>query len=252
MNVQNEPEMDANDTLVKRAFERPEWYLTRTEFNIAIRVETIAEFVGRESWESILDIGCGNGSLSLHLLNADNHLTLLDRSKTMLEIASSRIPAALSSRVEKINSDFMQAQFQPHSFDLIICVGVLAYIADRREFVARLKSLLKPGGSLILECTDGSHFFSRLDRAYQALRDMLKPLRLETVIRPSAEVEAICRDTGFKLCQSYRYTMPLPVMARLMSQKASYKFVRSLFGAAARNRFPKLGNECVYHFKTPR
>src|SRR5258708_3026454 len=189
MNVESKPEADNNDALVMRAFEQPEWYLTRTEFNITIRIETIAEFVGRESWESILDIGCGNGSLSLHLLNADNHLTLLDRSKTMLKIASSRIRGGLSSRVDKVNGDWMQGKFQPHSFDLIICVGVLAYIADRREFVGRLKTLLKPGGSLILECTDGSHFFTRLDRAYEVLRNLIKPLRLQTVVRPSAEVE---------------------------------------------------------------
>ena len=76
-------------TVIKRAFEQPQWYLTKTAYNIKVRIETIKEFVNGQSPKNILDIGCGDGSLSLHLLTTDNHITLLDRSKRMMEIACS-------------------------------------------------------------------------------------------------------------------------------------------------------------------
>ena len=239
-----------NLSKIKEAFEQPQWYLQRTAFNIAIRVETVREYVSGPP-ESVLDIGCGDGSLSSGLLNDCNRLTLLDQSQTMLALARSRIPEELTGQVETVNANFMDAQLAPRSFDLILCVGVLAYVenADLREFIERIKSLLKPGGSLIIECTDCAHFVSHLVVAYSGLRNWMKPNRMRTVVGSSAHLMAICRDLGFELSGSFRYCLPLAPFNKLMSQKISYKAVRLLFGTATASRNAFLGNECVYHYR---
>jgi ubiquinone/menaquinone biosynthesis C-methylase UbiE len=239
-----------NASKIKQAFEEPQWYLQKTAFNIAIRVETVREYITGPH-ESILDIGCGDGSLSAGLINGQNRLTLVDQSQTMLGIARARIPEALLSRVQTINASFMDAPLEAQSFDLILCVGVLAYVERRRDFIAKIKSLLRPGGSLIIECTDSRHFVSHLVVAYSKFRNWMNPGRMRTVLGSSADLLAICRDLGFELCGSFRYSMQMPIVSKIMSGKVTYKSVRYIFGTAAHNRNSSLGNECIYHFKHP-
>lgn len=243
--------MSDNTTLIRQAFEQPEWYLKATAYNIKLRAETIAEFLKTDNIGSVLDIGCGDGSLSRGLLNANNRLTLVDASQTMLKIARSRIPEELGWRVQTINREFMGAALEPQSFDLILCVGVLAYVEDRKAFIARIKSLLKPGGSVIVECTDGVHWVNKLVVAYHRFRRWLRPAQMQTVVLPSAQVVAIFEGLGFKMHGSFRYSLPLPIMRKLMSQRIKYQMIRRIFGSETRNRRAWMGNECIYHFKCP-
>jgi 2-polyprenyl-3-methyl-5-hydroxy-6-metoxy-1,4-benzoquinol methylase len=243
-----------NATHIKDAFEQPQWYLQRTAFNITVRAETVAEFLNDiPRCNSILDIGCGDGSLSLRLLNSNSHVTFLDQSQTMLNIVRSRVPGEFSSQISTLNTGFMEARMEPESFDLIICVGVLAYIQlqDRRDFISKIKNLLKPGGSLILECTDGPHIISRIGRGYTRLAKIFKPSKMRTIVGASAAVLAVCRELKFELHGSYRYSMPLPVVSTWMSQKGRYKSIRRIYGTAKTNRLAWLGNECLYYFKLP-
>lgn len=233
----------------KQAFENPQWYLSRADFNIRIRSETVGEFLNGTGFENILDIGCGDGSLSLPLLNGQNHLTLLDQSQPMLSVAGSRVPGELALRVQLINKDFMEATLASQSFDLVLAVGVLAFIERRREFIVRIKSLLKPGGSVIVECSDGAHFISRSLLVYDAVRKRMRGRTMQTVVEPSSDLLALFRDLGFELCGSYRYTLPLPVVRKFSSSGFKYKWIRWLFGSARQNRNRWLGNECLYHFQ---
>src|SRR5438445_8258396 len=225
-----------NETQIRRAFEQPQWYLGGTAYNIRIRAETVAGFGNNARFDNILDIGCGDGSLSLPLLNGANRLTFLDRSQAMLSIARSRVPASFSANVRSINADFMEAELGHHNFDLVIAVGVLAYVERRRAFVERIKALLRPGGSLIIECTDVSHFISRLILTYHALRRSLKSTQLRTVVGSSSELLAICEGVGFERCRPYRYSLPLPVIRKLMTQNLSYRAIRLIFGTATHSR----------------
>jgi len=241
--------IDANENKIKRAFERPQWYLTQAGYNIRIRAETVKEFAKDARIENILDIGCGDGSLSLDLLDENRSLTLLDRSKAMLNIASSRIPKALHSRVQILNEDFVTAQLPPQTFDLVVCVGVLAYVDPLRPFLTKIVSLLAPGGIAIVECSDGSHFVRRLSRAYGALRLKLGAGDFQTVVRPSSEVVKEFASLGFDRFGSFRYCQPFPVIRKLFSQAMSYNAIRLIYGTAAHSRAQQLGSECLYCFK---
>src|ERR1700722_1685685 len=137
--------VDKRDEVIKEGVERPQWSLTKTAYNIRVRIETIKEFLGDRKPENILDIGCGDGSLSLHLLGKSNRITLLDRSTSMLNIAKSSVSTEAQERVTIVNDDFMSAPLKEKSFEMILCVGVMAYIDDRRAFVQKIVSLLKPG-----------------------------------------------------------------------------------------------------------
>jgi len=240
---------DVNQMTIKRAFERPEWYLQKTAYNIKIRVETVKHFVRGAKPKNILDIGCGDGSLSLPLLDRSNRLTLLDRSKSMLDIAFSRLPEGSSDRVTLCNEDFLTAQLPPHSFDLILCVGVLAYVEKLGPFLSRIVSVLAPGGTIIVECSDGKHFIGRAYRAYGTLRRKLGAEDFETACRSSAEVVAAFKELGYEVGNSFRYSLPLPIVRKLLPQSVSYGTIRFVYGTAAQSRAAWLGSECLYRFE---
>ena len=237
------------ETASKTAFERPRWYLDKTAYNIKIRAETLAEFAKDVRPRAILDIGCGDGSLSLPLLSEENTLTLLDRSREMLSIAATQVPRHSIDHVRFQNEDFMDSDIRHESYDLIICVGVMAYIRDRTAFVRKLYSVLKPEGILIMECTDSAHFVSAINRVYEAVRIGLGGARFPTVTGSSADLLEILRKSGFVLTGSFRYSLVVPAIRRFVSQNFCYKAIRAVYGTFANNRAARLGNECLFRLE---
>lgn len=235
--------------LIKRGFEQPAWYLRKRSFNIRLRAEIAQEFLGGRRFQNILDIGCGDGSISVPLLKTHNRLTLLDLSSTMLDIARSRVRAELRPQMSAVNEPFMQASLPQAPFDLIISIGVLAYVEDTRGFVTRIASLLAPGGYVLMECTDSSHFVNYLGRILGRMRNLLVRSEVPLSLHTSSEVEAIFRDLGFLQCGAFRYSLPPPGVRRILSHNSLYRMVRVLHGTAAHNRMPRLGDECLYCFR---
>ena len=115
--------------------------------DIRIRTETVQEFTRGRTFQSILDIGCGNGSISLPLLTPERRLTLLDISSNMLATAREKIPTNLINHVELVNEGFMKASFEPGTYDLVLCLGVLAHVDSPADVIAKVARILKPAGA---------------------------------------------------------------------------------------------------------
>src|ERR1039458_7265327 len=158
--------------LVKAAFERPQRYLDKRRCDIRIRAETVRSFTAGQTFTRVLDVGCGDGSISLPLLSQATRMTLLDLSSGMASIAQSNVPQGFAENVEVRNEDFMTASFDSSCFDLIVCLGVLGHVDSPEEFIKKLSALLRPAGRLILEFTDSRHFMGRLVRMMNRLREI--------------------------------------------------------------------------------
>jgi len=236
-------------TETREAFENPDWYLRSRGFNIRIRTDIVRSFAQNLECKRVLDIGCGDGSISLPLLTQHNRLTLLDLSSTMLSIARSRVSEKLVDRVDTVNKSFMEVKLEPESYDLILCLGVLAYVEDLPAFCSKLVSLLAPGGLLIVECTDSSHFIYYLTSSYVKLRGLVMRPRVPLCLRSAAVVENMFWKLGLRRQASYKYALPLPVIRKCFSQAFQYRTTRSLFGSPLSNRNSWLGNECIYSFR---
>ncbi len=227
---------------VRAYFEKPAAYLGR-QADIRIRAEAVQHFVGGKECNRILDIGCGDGSISLPLLKGDNSLTLLDLSESMLSVVRSRIPPGHSNAVQLLHGDFMGLNFQPDSYDLIICLGVLAHVDSPARFIQKIATLLTPGGSLILEFTDARHFVGRMTRLVLDLRHLLKPPRYPVNLFSAKEVATLCGAAGLRLESVFRYTWwALPWM---FSQETLYKTMRLVYGSPVRSKNSWLGNEYI-------
>ena len=238
-------------------FERPNrYYLNRRQYDIKLRAEVVKYFADRLDYKRVLDIGCGDGSVSLPLLRPDSRITLVDLSSAMTEIASARIPRELVGNVELRNEDFMKGAFEPEGYDLIICIGLLAHVENPRDLIAKVAGSLRPGGRLILEFSDSAHFVWRFTelvqkamRAFAGLIGFMPaggPPRYHTNLLTCAGVSESLAENRLTLISVYRHAVwGLPGVHRLFSQATMYNAVRVIFGSAERNRNAWLGNEYI-------
>jgi tRNA (cmo5U34)-methyltransferase len=100
---------------------------------------------------SVLELGCGTGNLSLHLLARFPRaaLTFVDASPEMIALTRSRLERESSAATPAI--DFLAQRFEEldapaASFDLVVSSISLHHVDDKARLYASLRSLLTAGG----------------------------------------------------------------------------------------------------------
>ena len=236
----------AKSAQVKSVFENVPHYQNSRYVDIRLRTEAAKIYAAHVDWHELLDIGCGDGSISVPLMTPSSRLTLLDLSSNMLATAAGRIPEEFVANVKLRNENFMTASFAPRSFDLIVTVGVVAHVESPEEFVAKIVGLLKPRGSLIIEFTDALHFVGRVSRFFGWLKELVAPAKYSTNRLGFSRMSRIFADNGLRLESVFRYaTIPIPGVERLVDNRTLYKIVKSVFGEPGENRNAFLGNEYI-------
>lgn len=145
----------------------------------------------------LLDIGCGYGYF-LEMAAARGYAAYgVDIVKEACVRAAAR-PGV----VRVFCGDLASADFKPESFDAVTLWDVLMVQADPAEAAARVKDLLKPGGTIAVRDRNAS-FQAGLCRAYRAAR---VPARLMGIQNPSvfhpftftaASLRALLKGAGF-------------------------------------------------------
>jgi SAM-dependent methyltransferase len=106
-----------------------------------------------EPGERVLDVGCGNGAVSLEAARAvgsSGRVTGLDLSAPMLEVARRR------TEEQGIDVDFVQGDAQVASFDQLFDVVVsrfgVMFFDDPEAAFANLAQATRPGGRMCFVC----------------------------------------------------------------------------------------------------
>lgn len=240
------PGRDSKSDQVRSVFENAPHYLNSRQVDIRVRTETVRAVASSLSWQRLLDVGCGDGTISLQLLTPTSHLTLLDLSASMAKLAQANIPEGFVGNVEVRNEDFIAASFNPASFDLIVSVGVMAHVDSPDEFISKLVSLLRPGGSLILEFTDSRHIVGRFGRFSGRLKEVVAPSKYPTNRLSFPEVAQLFSNHQMRLVSVFRYaTIPIPGIEKLLTHGMLYRIVKLIFGRCGKNTTSWLGNEYI-------
>lgn len=113
----------------------------------------------------VIEIGCGNGVLSLYAATLGCRVVGLDISSTAVEAATTGAARLGVRHVRFVAADF--ERFTPaDQVDAIFSFGVLEHLQDDHRAVARMVDLLRPGGKLLLRVPTAS---ALLHRARMAL-----------------------------------------------------------------------------------
>jgi SAM-dependent methyltransferase len=240
------PLTNSRSVQVRSVFENVPRYLNSRQVDLRMRTEAVKHFTSHVRWRTLLDAGCGDGSVSLPLLTASSRLTLLDLSSSMAARAEASIPEGLRANVEVRNENFMAVSFEPRSFDVIVSVGVLAHVDSPDEFVSKLRSLLAPGGIMILEFTDCRHPVGRLSRFFSWAKELIAPAKYRTNRLSFPLVKEVFDRQHLRLETTFRYAnVPVPGVERLMKRGVLFDLVEFVFGRPGKNRNAWLGNEYI-------
>jgi SAM-dependent methyltransferase len=105
------------------------------------------------SGKKILDVGCGDGSISLPYASEAAELTLLDFSPVMLAVAARNAASAPPGKVRIVEGDLMSYD-DGVDYDLVLCLGVLAHLSSLESAMRRLASFVREGGQLVVHFND--------------------------------------------------------------------------------------------------
>jgi SAM-dependent methyltransferase len=140
--------------------------------------DRVLQHVAARPPRRVLDIGCGDGSLILHLARALPASTFLgvDLSATNVDAARARVDAAPArDRITIERGDFLA--LDAGRFDLVVASSSLqAMHATSRELADRLAACTAPGGLLIHLTPCRCAYNSVLTIARRALRQVRGPV----------------------------------------------------------------------------
>ena len=233
------------DNKVKFFFNNSD-YLKNSSDRISIRSTLVKEFLGDINNARILDIGCGDGSLSLQFLNKTNSITFVDISDKMLERVREKVPLDLVSNALLINDSF-DAVSDDDFFDIVICVGVIAHVPSVDLLFNKIAKTLKKNGLLILETTPNPYPIGRFILPYYFLRDLIfgsLPKYHKNRLK-IADLLKATKSRGFEQLRTIRYSFPLPGMSH-WPQSLKLRYTLFTLNNKLMSRF---GSEHIFLFK---
>ncbi|MBP4048180.1 methyltransferase domain-containing protein [Chromobacterium violaceum] len=155
----HETELARLDALLAGSHEKwPSFYANRQRpcpFFVDAPDENLAAWLdaGRIAPGLAIDLGCGHGRNALHLAGKGFRVRAVDFSESAIAWARERV-AASGRPVEVIQASVFEFPFEEGAADLVYDGGCFHHLAPHRrhQYMARVASMLRPGGCFGLVC----------------------------------------------------------------------------------------------------
>jgi SAM-dependent methyltransferase len=170
----------------------------------------VIDLLGPQRGERILDLGCGDGALTVVLTEHGADVVGVDASPEMVAAARAR-----GLRAEVVDATSLAFDGE---FDAVFSNAVLHWIADLPAVLAGVRAALRPGGRFVGEC-GGSGNVAALGLAVTAARlgrgfpAPANPWRN----RSREELAAAFADAGFRVERIDHFPRPTPLPDGLAS-----------------------------------
>eukprot|EP00878_Enallax_costatus_P047201 GHUV01057636.1.p1 GENE.GHUV01057636.1~~GHUV01057636.1.p1 ORF type:complete len:194 (+),score=33.50 GHUV01057636.1:45-626(+) len=111
--------------------------------------------------QSILELGCGWGSLSLFMAQAypSSSITAVSNSSTQKEFIMKRARDLDIHNLQVITADMVDFQ-APDTYDRVVSVEMFEHMKNYQELMRRISTWIKPGGGLFV------HIFAHKSSPY--------------------------------------------------------------------------------------
>lgn len=153
--------------------------------------DTIAPFVGKR----ILEIGAGAGNMTRQICPKRKRYVATDLDTEHLVQLHAMFRHRPAVEVAKLDAtkaeDFIPFEGQ---VDTVVCLNVLEHIEDDKNTLKRIRTLLEPGGRLILLVPNGPDAYGSIDKAIGHFRRYTQP-----------GLRALLLDSGFEFEQMLEF-----------------------------------------------
>jgi len=129
------------------------WSYPIFDYASLFRMKLVREFLGDIEGKTVIDIGCGNGSISLLLWLLGAKVHSIDTSMEALQVT--RSARNLSERSAQFapnlcKGDAMRLPYKEETFDIVCCLETLEFVPDDIPAIEEIERVTKPGGMVIL------------------------------------------------------------------------------------------------------
>ena len=197
----------------KRQFEER---ASGANFNFQQRLRLACELGGASSGR-LLDCAAGTGEITCALLTSGrfSHATVVDVSPVMLQSAKDLLMSQIKdAELEFVQSDVFNFKPSDSHFDLILCLGLIAHTGRLDILLPHLRSMLTPGGRIILQTTLTDHLGTRIVRALTSRSEVARRgYRISWFSQQ--DISDACDRAGLRILETRRHTVSVPFGDRL-------------------------------------
>jgi ubiquinone/menaquinone biosynthesis C-methylase UbiE len=195
--------------------------------------QALARTVLADAPASVLDVGCGDGSLFDSLtdsISRNGRLVGLDFAEAELDVGRRRFSE--DPRVEFVHANARTLPFPDDSFDTVVSHQFLNFVPDAGAFVREMVRVLRPGGSLCAAINRGwftpeereSNWVYLNETANAALRAAYPTFRYPRMNDPRVYSDAGLSDLFEEVSSLRKSTLKIEIVvpgARMTPQRAA-------------------------------
>ncbi|QDT55248.1 ubiquinone/menaquinone biosynthesis methyltransferase [Caulifigura coniformis] len=217
-------------------------------YNFHRRLEIASDFASGFSG-ALLDCASGTGEVTESILSSGRfrEATVVDLSTNMLQQARQR----LERHEGKIRFDFVNQDifsFRPTnvsgSYNLILCLGLIAHTGRLEELLRHLGAMLAPGGGILLQSSLSGHVGNRLKTMWTGRRSEQQEGYKISYFRLD-DIEKGVEAAGLTIRRQQRYRLGIPFANRIWP--AGVYGAERLLDVVAR----RIGGEAVFLLQRP-
>lgn len=218
--------------IIYEFFNKTDNYLNKN-FGVIIRTKIIKDILGFKSNKDILDVGCGDGSITLDY-GKNNNLFLIDQSKNMLDLAKINANKKDIKNINYNNLKFEKFIPKKNKYDIIIALGLLAHVESIHITFTKLISCLKNDGMIILQYSDYDKILTKINLYFS--NKVYKKNKINQKL-----INLILKKNKLMISHKIRYSF-LPPGIGLLSNEQLYSLTMETY----QNKFlSKFGTEII-------
>ncbi len=175
----------------------------------------------------VLDAGCGSGAYSETLIEAGARVVAVDASARMVALTREKVGDGVPVHQHDLREplEFLDGE----SFDVVLCLLVLDYVARLTPVFAEFHRVLKPNGAFVFSMSHPFSDFGKRGTEYLQIEPVVAWFpNLETEMpsfrRPLSDIHSSLRASGFVLEDLVE---PLPTEECAREHPETYKKLRS-------------------------
>lgn len=165
----------------------------------------LLEFVPENKNQSILDLGCGTGTLTAQLKNLAETVIGIDSSDGMIKRAQAQY-----ADIKFMVCDALALPFE-NRFDVVFSNAVFHWIADHNALLKNVYRALKPNGILVCEFGAKGNIAIIENAFMKACRDFGYEYIPRFNFPTSEHFADLLKKNGFTIDKLYEYDRPTPL-----------------------------------------